>query len=77
MKLLTATLDGKHIGYSSETEFLVQVSRGRGSYRTVARFAGNLAGAVIHYNGVNTYYGYNKRLYAPSFGKPVLARQKS
>ena len=76
VKLKTSELNGKKIAYSSETEFLVQISRGKGSYKTVARFVGNLAGAVIHYSGLNVHGGYNKRLLMPACErKPVLARE--
>lgn len=60
--LHTATLDGKHIAYSSETEFLVQVGRGRGAYATRYSFKGNLGQAVFHYRCINIGNGYKKRL---------------
>lgn len=78
MYLKTATLNGKHIGYSADTDFLVQIGKGRkGAYRTVATFTGNLAGAVIHYQGLNITNGYKKRLYMPSSRKPVLHKDCS
>lgn len=36
VRLKTTELDGKKIGYSSHTGFLVQVPKGSGSYKTVA-----------------------------------------
>lgn len=76
--LKTATLNGKHIGYSSETEFLVQISRWKGSYKTRYRFVGNLGQAVFYYESINIGKGYNKRLLMPSCSKrPVLARLRS
>lgn len=74
VKIITATLDGKRICYSSETEFLVEVGRGRSAYRTRYSFTGNLAQAVLYFNAINIGRGYKKRLRAPSFNKPVLAR---
>ena len=77
IKLLTATLDGKPIAYSTATEFLVQVGRGKGAYQTRYRFTGNLAQAVGYYRCINIGNGYKKRLYAPSFNRPTLAKQFS
>ena len=74
MKLLTATLDGKSIAYCTATEFLVQVGKGKGAYQTRYRFTGKLEQAVLYYRGINIGNGYKKRLYAPSFNKPTLAR---
>ena len=74
MQYKTATLDGKTIAYTSETEFLVEVGHNRGAYRTRYAFKGNLAQAVSYFNAVNIGHGYKKRLRAPSFNKPVLAR---
>ena len=77
IKLLTATLDGKSIAYSTATEFLVQVGRGKGAYQTRYKFTGNLAQAVGYYRCINIGNGYKKRLFAPSFNKPTLARYLS
>lgn len=77
MRFITATLDNKRIAYTDETEFLVQVGKGRGSYSTRYRFTGNLGQAVLYYRGINVGNGYKKRLIAPSFNKPTLAKQFS
>ena len=77
MQLLTGELDGKKLAFSSETEFLVQVSKKKGAYKTRYSFKGNLAQAVWYFNCINIGNGYNKRLYCPSMNKPTLARQKS
>ena len=78
IKLLTTELNGKRIAYCSETEFLVQVGRGKGSYKTRYSFKGNLAQAVMHYNGINIGNGYKKRLLMPSCSKrPTLAKSIS
>lgn len=71
-------LDGKKVAYHSETEFLVQIGRYRkGSYSTMYVIVGDLAMAVRYYNGINIGNGYKKRLIAPSFNKPLLARAES
>jgi hypothetical protein len=76
IKLLTATLDGKHIGYCSQTEFLIQLGKGpKGSYRTKRSIVGNLGQAIMHYNMLNVGNGYKKRLLMPSCSKnPVVAK---
>jgi hypothetical protein len=75
MEFKTATLDGKRIAFTDQTEFLVQVGRyAKGAYRTRYSFTGNLAQAVFYFNGINIGRGYKKRLVAPSFNKPLLAR---
>ncbi len=75
MQHKTATLDGKRICYTDETEFLVESGWGeKGAYRTRYAFTGNLAQAVFYYNCINIGNGGKKRLRAPSFNKPVLAR---
>ena len=74
----TATLDGKYVGYTSETEFLVQVGRGNGSYKTRYSFKGNLVQATCYYRSINIGNGYKKRLLMPSCSSnPVLARHFS
>jgi hypothetical protein len=74
MQIKTVELDGKQIAYTDETEFLVEVGRYRGSYKTRWRFVGNIHKAVMYYRGLNIGNGYKKRLVAPSFNKPLLAR---
>jgi hypothetical protein len=73
----TATLDGKSVAFTEQTEFLVEVGRNQGAYRTRYSFKGDLAQAVFYYNAINIGNGYKKRLRAPSMNKPVLARQFS
>jgi hypothetical protein len=74
MQIRTAKLDGKRIAYTDRTVFLVEVGRYRSAYRTRYSFTGNLAQAVHYFNAINIGRGYKKRLRAPSFNKPVLAR---
>jgi hypothetical protein len=73
----TATLDGKRIAYTDDTEFLVQVGRGKGGYATRYSFRGNLHQAVKYYCAINIGRGYKKRLVMPNAMRPVLARQLS
>lgn len=77
MQMRVSTLDGKTIGYADCTEFLVQVGKGKGSYKTRYSFKGNLAQAVAYYNAINIGNGYKKRLYMPTGNNKVLARQFS
>jgi hypothetical protein len=75
IELRQSILNGRRIDYSSETRFHVQVGKGKSAYRTLAIFTGNLAGAVIHFNGINLGPDFKKRLLMEG-GKPspVLAR---
>ena len=73
----TAELDGKRIAYTQETEFKIQIGKGRGAYKTHCTIIGDLAHAVAWYNGFNIGNGYKKRLLAPSMNKPVLAVYRS
>lgn len=72
--LKSVELDGKRIGYSSQTEFLVQVGQPGRSYKTKYRFVGDLHQAVFYYRGINIGPGFQKRLLMPSAKKPVLAK---
>jgi hypothetical protein len=75
VKLATAVLDGKNIAYSSETVFLIQVGKGKkGRYVSRYSIKGSLETAILYYKGINIGNGYKKRLYVPSFNKPILAR---
>lgn len=77
MGIKVAFLDGKPVAYTDETEFLVEIGRNRSAYKIRWRFVGDLHQAVRYYRGLNVGRGYKKRLRAPSFNKPVLARQAS
>ena len=74
IELKASTLDGKIIGYSSETIFLVQSGKGKSKYRTRVEIKGNLTQAALHYMAINTHSGYKKRLIMVGSNKPVLAR---
>lgn len=73
----TVELDGKMIAYTEHTEFLVEIGRYKSAYKVRWRFVGNIHQAVRYYRGLNVGNGYKKRLRAPSFNKPVLARYAS
>ena len=77
MKIFNSELDGKKISYSEETMFLVQLGKGKGSYKTKWHFKGSLSQAVSYYNGINVGLGYKKRLLMPSSKNPVLAVKRS
>lgn len=68
-------INGQRIAYGNDTAFLVQVGRGKSSYRTKKEFKGDLAQAVAAYNEVNVSTGGKKRLLMPACSKnPVIAR---
>ena len=71
-----AILDGKRIEYDSETVFCIQVSKGKGAYHDRYRVVGNLAQAVVLYNGINLGPGYKARLMSDFMVPSVLARKK-
>jgi len=78
IQILHVELNGKKIAYTNQTEFLVQIGKDKGSYRTKYRFVGNLHQAVMYYSAINIGNGYKKRLLMPSCSKkPVLAKQFS
>lgn len=75
IKTFYHNIDGRTIAYSSETEFLVQTGKGKkSSYKTKAKFRGNLEQAAMHYNGINLGPGHKKRLMMSGCSKPVLAK---
>ena len=73
----TAQLNGVEIAFTNKTIFLVQLGKDKGGYKTKWSFEGDLANAVFYYRGLNIGRGYKKRLIAPSFNKPLLARSFS
>jgi hypothetical protein len=78
MQTYISELDGKNIAYTDETEFLIQVGKGKSSYKTTYKFVGKLIQAVIYYRGINVGNGYKKRLLMPVCSKRlVLARHFS
>jgi hypothetical protein len=73
----TVELDGNLVAYTNKTVFLVQIGKGKSAYKTRWSFEGNIHKAVMYYRGLNIGNGYKKRLFAPSFNNPVLARSFS
>lgn len=76
----TATINGKRICYTSNTVFLVQVSKSKNrksGYENKYSFVGDLERACVHYQGINVGLGYKKRLIFCGSQKPVLLRQTS
>lgn len=74
---ITKELNGKKIVYTTATEFLIQVGKNKSAYKTRYSIKGNLAQAVMYFNGINIGNGYKKRLICQSMNKPLLARQFS
>lgn len=72
--LKTAELDGKKIAYCSSTNFYIEIGKGKGSYKVKYHIVGNLAQAVMLYNGINIGNGYKARL---SMNDQILARKFS
>lgn len=72
----TIELNGKKVSYTDNTEFLVQVGKGKkGSYDTMYSFNGELTRAVFYYNSINIGNGFKKRLVMPRRKKnAVLVR---
>lgn len=79
IQLKSDILNGKRIGYSSETVFLIQVGKGKkGSYKNRYTIKGDLRKAVFYYMGINIGNGFKKRLLMPaSSHNPVLDKQMS
>ena len=75
----TATIDGKHIAYTDNTIFLVEVGKGsKGAYKIRYKFVGDLRQAASYYTSINIGNGYKKRLrMANSVNPRPLARQFS
>lgn len=71
----TCTIDGKCIAYYIDEKnprpWVVEVGKGRGSYKPRYRFGGP-AQAVEYFNGINIGNGYKKRLRCETAGdKPI------
>lgn len=75
--LHSVCIDNKHIAYSSETVFVVEVGYKRGSYQTRYSFKGDPAKAVFYYRCLNIGNGYKKRLRMLGGNKEVIARYMS
>lgn len=62
IEIKVGEMDGKSIGYSSETQFYVQIGRYKSSYKTRYTIKGSLGRAVFYYTCMNVGNGYKKRL---------------
>lgn len=75
IKFITQELNGRKIAYTTATEFIIQIGKDKkDAYVNRYTIHGNLTQAVLLYNGINIGNGYKKRLIAPSFNRPLLAR---
>jgi len=77
MQVKVAEIDGKQIAYTDQSVFLVQIGRGRGSYRTKYSITGSLGKACFYYRAVNIGNGYKKRLVCESLNNPLIVRHFS
>ena len=75
-KMQIAHIDGFQLNVlcGPETEILVQVGRGKSSYKTRYAFRGELSKAAFYYGCLNVGRGYKKRLLVPSSPHPVVHR---
>jgi len=71
-----AEIDGKLIGFHNKTKFLVQLSKGRSSYKTKHQFTGNVYKALAKYEGMGLIDGTKKRLVMVGSNRPVLKKDK-
>lgn len=75
MRLFEFTIDNKRIACPRDSDILIQVGKGKGSYKTRYTFkAYEIGKAILYYKGINVGNGYKKRLIMPSLNKPVLGR---
>ena len=74
MEIKIITIDDRKVAYTSETLFLVQLGKNRGSYRTKWTFKGDPFEAAKYYRALNVGLGYKKRLLMPNAKRPVLAK---
>lgn len=83
VKLMTAEVNGARIAFSSETVFLVQVSRStnrKSSFKTVAKFKGAEFGKMATYfQGISIHSGHRKRIVMVGSSKNngVIIKQRS
>jgi hypothetical protein len=78
VQIFFASVDGKPIAYTNQTVFLIEIGKGpKGAYKTRFEITGNLGQACRLYRGINVGNGFKKRLFVPTFNKPMLARDFS
>lgn len=68
-------LNGKSIIFHKKNVILIQVGKGKQTYKTRYSFTANeFSNCVMLYNGINIGNGYKKRLVCNELNKPLLAR---
>lgn len=78
IKFLEFKLNGKMVICDNNADVLIQVGKGKGSYKTRWTFkAYEINLALISYKGINIGNGYKKRLVIPSLNKPILHKIRS
>lgn len=78
IELREGILNGKRIGYTNYTLFLIQDGKGiKGKYKTRYSIIGDLGQAVMFYNAINIGNGYKKRLVLDCNKPQVLAKAQS
>ena len=82
MPFKTSNYHGTTVSYTPDTRFLVQIGKGKGSYKTVRHLVGDLQWAILTYNSYNIEGGFKKRIIMATFdsttvNKSVIARSVS
>ena len=75
IRIRTGIIDGRSISYTDQTEFLIQTRKKNShkGYVTKYNIKGSHLNACFYYMGINVSHEYRKRIYVPSFNKPILA----
>lgn len=83
VKIMRASVNGKLIAFTSETVFILQVSRNndsKSSYRTIAKYKGSdFPKMANHYKKIiveNGYVGYRKRILMSGSDNVLLKNKK-
>lgn len=66
---------GESIKYTDDTEFLIQIGKDKGSYKTKWRIKGNLSQSHLYYESLNVAGGFKKRLVMTTSVKPIVLRR--
>jgi len=69
-------IGGRRLGYNSKTKFVIEVSKGKGAYKTKHRVTGNFRKALTKYNAIDSKVGSRKRLLMIGATDPVLVKGK-
>jgi hypothetical protein len=60
--MFSDSVDGKHIFFSEETPFIIQIKKNKNKYINFYSILGNLDLAIMYYRGINLSLGEEKRL---------------